>query len=210
MVKKTQGEKTSRKPRPSEGAPAPALTDDERHALHLSHCRSYETALANKKAYDKKFKDACKLIKAESGSVEQIKQSILARTPEGEKQIRAEVESTIEVLRWSGVEVGETADLFPVDRMPSVERARAEGKRAGLAGEAARPPHDPGTQQYTAWMEGYGDGQAVLARGFRKPGDAAASDDRDLRPDALKRTDEERTTGKPSSIGSEPPTHKLQ
>jgi hypothetical protein len=84
------------------------------------------------------------------------------------------MEETANVLRWSGVSVGETLDMFPVDRTPGIERAKAEGKRAGLAGEPRKPPHDPSVPQHDAWLDGYHDGQMILASAFAK---APATDD---------------------------------
>lgn len=153
----------------SPGAGHNQLTDDELHGLHLQHVREYENVLAAKKTADANLKNCAKRIKADGDTVDKVKQTIQARTPEGEAALRAEIESTMEVLRWSGVEVGDTKELFPEDRTPSVDRARAEGKRAGLDGKSAKPPHDPNTEQYKAWMEGHGEGQAVLAKGFKKP-----------------------------------------
>lgn len=169
MAKTAKGGGQSRKPRPSDGAPPQigALTDEQRQALHYQHCAQYEAAIATKKKADAAIKNVGKIIKAEGGSVDQVKKTLLARTPEGETELRREMAETLEALRWSGVEVGETAELFPEDRTPSIERARAEGKRAGLAGQPAKPPHDPNTEQYRAWMEGHGEGQTVLAKGFK-------------------------------------------
>lgn len=144
------------------------LSEDERNGLHLQHVREYEVVLAAKKKADADIKNCGKRIKAEGDSVAKVKKTIRARTPEGEDELRAEIEETMEVLRWSGVNVGDTKEMFPEDRTPSVDRARAEGKRAGLDGQTAKPPHDPSTEQYKAWMEGHGEGQAVLGRGFKQ------------------------------------------
>jgi hypothetical protein len=144
-----------------------ALTEDQRQGLHYLHCRSYETMLQAKKDADKKFKDACKVIKAEGDSVAKVKKTLQARTPEGEEALRAEIAETAEVLRWSGVVVGETKEMFPEDRTPGAEAAYAEGKRYGLDGKSAQPPHDPSTEQYREWMRGHGDGQAVVMKGFK-------------------------------------------
>lgn len=144
------------------------LTEDERHALHLRHCREYEVALAAKKKSDADIKNVGKRIKAEDDTVVRVKKTIKARTPEGEAELKAEMEETANVLRWSGVSVGETIDMFPTDRTPSVDRAKAAGKLAGLAGEVAKPPHAPSVPQYAAWMEGWQDGQEILASAFAK------------------------------------------
>lgn len=144
------------------------LTEDEKRALHYRHCREYEVALTAKKKADAEIKNCGKRIKAEDDSVTKVKKTIQARTPEGEAALKAEITETAEVLRWSGTNVGENADLFPVDRTPAIERARAEGKRVGLEGGPCSNPHDPSVPQYQAWMDGWQDGQGVLASAFKK------------------------------------------
>lgn len=144
------------------------LNDDERHALHLRHVREYQVGLAAKKKADAELKNVGKRIKAEGDSVAKVKKTILAQTPEGEAELRAEMEETLQVLRWSGVHTGETKDMFPDDRTPAVDRARAEGKRAGMDGQACSPNYDPSVPQHAAWIEGWQEGQAILASAFAK------------------------------------------
>lgn len=155
------------------------LTEDERHALHLRHCCEYEIALAAKKKADAEIKNVGKRIKAEDDSVAKVKKTLRARTPEGEAELRAEMEQTLEVLRWAGVDVGETADMFPTDRTPAVDRAVGEGKRAGLRGEPFAPPYDHSVPQHEAWANGWRQGQDALASAFQKKaaeeGEPAAS-----------------------------------
>jgi len=143
------------------------LTEDERRALHFRHCAEYERALAEKKKADAGLKNVGKRIKAESDSVAKCKKTIQARSPQGEAELRAEIEQTAEVLRWSGVQVGETAEMF-ADRRPSEEAALEHGKIAGLKGERAEPPHDPGTLAHKKWMEGWHAGQEILMASFQK------------------------------------------
>jgi hypothetical protein len=143
------------------------LTADERRALHFRHCAEYERALQVKKLADAGLKNVGKRIKAESDSVAKCKQTIQARTPQGEAELRAEIEQTLEVLRWSGVAVGETAEMF-ADRRPADEKAYEEGKMAGLRGETCKPPHDPATPAAQEWIRGHGAGQSILMESFQK------------------------------------------
>lgn len=144
------------------------LTEDERHALHLRHCREYELGLAAKKKADAEFKNVGKRIKAEGDSVTKVKKTIQSRSPEGEAELRREIEETAEVLRWAGVAVGESRDLFPTNRTPAVDDAFFAGKRAGLDGQTASPPHAPSVPQYEAWMNGWRVGQDALMSAFAK------------------------------------------
>lgn len=143
------------------------LTEDERRALHFRHCAEYERALAVKKLADAGLKNVGKRIKAENDSVAKCKKTIQARSPEGEAELRAEIEQAAEVLRWSGVQVGETAEMF-ADRRPADEAALEHGKIAGLKGERAEPPHDLGTPAHDQWMAGWQIGQASLMASFEK------------------------------------------
>jgi hypothetical protein len=143
------------------------LTPDEKRALHIAHIKEYTVAADALKKAQAKIKNVGKRIKAEGGSVAQVKQSILAQTPEGEAALKADMESTAQVLRWAGVEVGETIDMFPVDRRPSEDRAFDAGKLAGMRGDDCRPPHDPSVPQYQRWLDGWHAAQEILLSGFR-------------------------------------------
>lgn len=144
------------------------LTEAERQALHFRHCREYEVALAAKKKTDADLKNVGKRIKAEHDSVAKCKKTIDLRSPEGEAKLKAEIAETAECLRWAGVIVGESKDLFPEDRTPAVERAFNEGRRAGLDGQVCKPPHDPSVPQYQHWIDGWQEGQGALMSCFEK------------------------------------------
>ena len=145
----------------------PPLTPQERQALHFQHVKAYEKALGVKKEADAKFKNACKLIKAEGGSVTAVKLTIELQSPEGEAAFRARLAEEQEIAAWNGL--GVQIDLFADEREPAADRARGEGYRAGIKGEPAKPPHSPETEQYRAWMDGHGEGQGVLAsQGFKQ------------------------------------------
>lgn len=143
------------------------LNDDQLRALHFNHKKLYEEELALKKAQDAKFRNVCKLIKSEGGSVDEIKLAIQLDTPEGEKAAQAKIEQQLRVARWNGADFGHQFALLP--ETPSVDRAFEEGKIAGLKGVPKKPPHDSSVPQFKRWMEGYDDGQAVLVKKFTPP-----------------------------------------
>lgn len=176
-------------PRPSDGfTPKTELTDDERQALHFRHVKEWEKALGAKKAADAEMKNVGKRIKSEGGDVKLCKLTVELRTEEGTTEFRERMAREAEVANWNGV--GVQIDLFGDAREPAADRAYSNGKRAGMNGEPARPPHSPETEQYREWMRGHGDGNEALARsGFKAP---ASEEDRDLRPPSLQRTDAER------------------
>lgn len=173
---------------PTEKTAAPAnagkneLTDDERQALFFQHKKKYETALAKKKEADAAFKNACKLAKAECGAdaVASIKDAILLDSEDGEKKIRADIERQLRVARWMNVPFGQQAELFTdfTDRTPAVDRARAEGKKAGMEGQTMKPPYANTLPQFDQWVEGWHEGQKAIFA-IQRAKDAEAFDQAD-------------------------------
>lgn len=165
------------------------LTDDEKRALMLQHKRTYQDALQAKKDAASAFLAVCKKAKAECGkeAIADIKDALLLETGEGQKAIAAEIARQHKVARWMGLPVGAEPLLFEAtDRRPAVDVAYDHGKSAGMAGDTAQPPHDPSVPQYQRWLEGWHDGQEILASAFKKlepldvpsetPNDADTSD----------------------------------
>jgi hypothetical protein len=150
---------------------AEALSDDQRYSLVEEHRQTYERLLAAKKTADNALKNHGKVIKADLGKhgMSQVQALIEASTPEGEAAVKERIRRDAEVLRWLGVPIGTQTDMFPVDRTPAVERAYAEGKRQGLAGESCNNPHHHATEAHREHNRGYEDGQETMARnGFKK------------------------------------------
>jgi hypothetical protein len=147
------------------------ISDDQLQALFFQSKRDYEKALVIKKTADADFKNCCRRIKAELGKrgVAEIKLAIMLADEAGEAEAKADIESTIRVMRWMGVAIGTQADLFPdIDPATITERAFAEGRRQGLAGEPHSNPHHHTTLAHRAYDEGFAEGQRILATdGFR-------------------------------------------
>ena len=142
------------------------ISDDDLQALAFQHKASYEAALATKKKADADFKNVCKRAKAEMGkdAVDQIKTMIECDTPEGEARIKARVLNTVAAARWAGAAFGTQFEMFDgPDRTPAEERAHGEGKRAGMQGDACRPPYDGSVPQYQKWIDGWHKGQEAKA-----------------------------------------------
>ena len=156
-----------------------ALTDDELRELAFQHRDRYTVALAANKAAHAKFKNVCKQAKSELGvgAVEIIKDLIALEEPEGEELLRERVERQARAMRWAGLPLGTQLDmaLQEPDRTPGIDRAFDEGKQASMSNKPAKPPYDPSSPQYRAWMDGYSAHQAQLAaRVGRGPGDNGA------------------------------------
>lgn len=149
------------------------LTEDQTRALFFNHLKAVKAANADVaeaevvlRAAKKSLNDIKKLAKSEGTSLTDIDTAL--RFEDGdEKVMRAEIENRIKIARWLNIPLGFQVDFLDQDRRPAVDRAFEEGKIAGLKGAARKPPHDPSTKQYTRWMEGHSEGQAVLSQKFK-------------------------------------------
>src|SRR3990167_2253154 len=147
----------------------PILNDDQRQALAPQHLRKYEAALARKKETAASFLAVCKLAKAELGddAVDVIKEMILARSDEGVAELQARIERAYRAARWMAVPLGAQVDMFD-DRVPAVDRARAEGKRDRFAGKPLKPPYDSSVPQYDAYAQGWHDAGKELSEAQKR------------------------------------------
>jgi hypothetical protein len=166
-----------RKPKKDGATAAPkqtmeSLSEDQRYSLTEQHRQRVEKALATKKAAATAYLNACRLAKAELGAdgMEDINDLIALATPEGEARMKAQIERQMKVLEWRNVPIGSMEDMFPTtDRTPLTERAFAEGKRQGLAGESCDNPHHVTTLAHKSHNDGWAKGQEAKAtKGFSK------------------------------------------
>ena len=158
------------------------MTDEQEHAMLAHHVDSYEKALKAKKAADSELLRVTKLAKAEGVSAKSIKEYISYQTDEGQQKLREDIERKHKIARWAGVPVGTQLSFFEeTDREPIDDKVRADGKRAGLKGEAGGPPrHYPGNLA-VIWEEGYREGQEIqLAKFQQKPDDESEVDDLEI------------------------------
>ena len=136
------------------------LTEEQKQSLFFHHRRLWKDALAKKKAADAAFKNACKRAKSEGVNPKMIKFSVEIEDDEDGK-LAAEQEERERVAAWMGVPFGGQSDLF--SRQPAVDKAFADGKRAGMEGKDCSPPYEPGGEVGQAWMSGWHEGQRALA-----------------------------------------------
>jgi hypothetical protein len=151
-------------------APPPnkiALTDDQRQVLFFQHKRALEAAVTAKDRAVSDLRNVKKAAKVDLGehAVEDLEIALKLDTPSGEAAMRAQIERQIRVARWMGADIGQQLDLL--DTLPARDW-RADGKRAGLAGENATPPDGISQGDGQLWLEGWHEGQAVLVEGFGK------------------------------------------
>ena len=153
-------------------------TDEQLQALFEQHKKHYEAALAEKKKADTDFKNTCKLAKSEGVSIADIKLAIELEEEGGEEKLREKIAANHRVARWLGLPVGTQPSFFDdEDRTPSIDKAFNEGKRAGLKGDPCSSPHHYGTQQSQSWIDGWQEGQQVIAARFKETHDAQRAKD---------------------------------
>lgn len=175
-----------------EPAPAPGpghngMSDDEKAVEFFAHQKRWVAARAALKIAEEDAKTALG-----KQAIRDFRTSLQLETPEGEARVKERMEAQLRVARWMAKSVGTQASfLDDDDRTPATERAYAEGKRDGLAGDPCKPAYAPELEQYREYMRGFHDGQAVLARGIKPipPSD----EDRDLRPVSLQRAEAEKS-----------------
>lgn len=154
------------------------MTEDQKQALALHHKANYEAKLAAKKKADADFKNACKLAKAEitwTDGVALIRDMILAETEEGEAELRERMNRAMLAAQYMAAPLGSQFDMFDEDRTPAVERARAEGKRDGMADKPLVNPYDTSVPQHEQYAQGWHEGREARVQAQRKR-DAAAFD----------------------------------
>ncbi len=148
----------------------PELTEDEKRVLIYQHKAAYTTA---KKAVDDAKAEllrVCNLAKTECGkdAVADIKELILLEQPKGGDALKVDIDRKLRLARWANASVGTQFKFDDFDGAPAEDVARELGKTAGLKGEICRPPYDPSVPQHKAWIDGWHEGQAVLASNFRE------------------------------------------
>lgn len=154
---------------PGIGHNKPELTEDEQRVLLYEHKASWSKANQAVEAAKAERKRVEERAKADLGksAVADIKDLILLDSPKGEAAMRADIERQLRLARWANSRVGTQFKFDEFDAMPAAEFARDLGKTAGLKGEPCKPPYDPSVPQHQAWIDGWHEGQAVLASNFR-------------------------------------------
>ena len=154
-----------------EGAPKTTneLNDEQRHTLFENDFARYQVLSAAAKAANKKLKDFGKIIKADLGpyGLDMIKLRARIEGDDSEAataDAKDQVINMLRVMRWSGLPIGHTDDIFQTfDARPLEEQAEDAGKIAGLRGEAMNAPDRWATGDlFQAWCKGWNKGQEQL------------------------------------------------
>lgn len=132
-----------------------------------------EAVTAAKADYDSEkgtLRELYKQVKAELGpeGVERVKELVKLRRDgkAAEDNIRARIETLTWLVQHANALPGQQLELL-ADLRPNDDRAYADGKRDGLAGDPFNPKYGQGTLAYQRFQEGYQAGQGILAKGFK-------------------------------------------
>jgi hypothetical protein len=155
------------KPRPTQSN-GDGYTDENTQALFLDWRRKIEPVEAKLDDIKKDLRGLYEKAKAEGFTKSDFAKARELTTEEGEHRLRADIERTRQLAKWLAVPLGSQLEMF-ADRTPARDQAAAEGKRDGLAGAKRKCDYDPNTEQYRAYMHHYDEGQAVLAKGIKRP-----------------------------------------
>jgi hypothetical protein len=167
-VKKPKLPKKDKAAKPTKAAGSNSV-DPEKRALFLSDKEAYAKAAEKLRKAQAAVRTLGKTIKADGFSLRQVKLAIQLETPEGEADFKSSVANDLLAAQYVGAAIGSQLSMFmEPDRTPAVEIAYSEGQKASMENRAAVPKYDPSTEQHAAYMRGFHEHQAELAKGIGK------------------------------------------
>lgn len=149
------------------------LTEDQRCALLIQGVQKIEVAQGKMETLKADIRNLRKQLKVSGFDTFEVNYALRLRKADDTEELdRRRREARI--AKWFNHPVGMQADMFDeVDRTPSVDKAFADGKLAGMSGEPCSVPSHHGQEQSAKWIEGWQEGQAALAvEGFAPLSDA--------------------------------------
>lgn len=154
---------------PAAGHNSGELTEDQTKKLFFTHLRPIK---AKKEAIKKlvgELGNLFKVAKTDGFAKKKIEFALACENDDDDSMLQ-EHKWRIEIASWMMHPIGTQMEMFDgVDRRPAVDRAKAEGKKAGLSGDSRQPPYDPSVPQHQAWLEGWHEGQEVKIEKGIKP-----------------------------------------
>ena len=146
------------------GGPA-ELSPDQQKALFFHHLGRVSALKEKVASASGELRAAYKSAKADSFTKKDIDFALSLENDEDEKMVEQRRRET-EIAAWCGHPIGTQADLFDAtDRTPLVERAAAEGRKAGAEGASSSAnPYDGEAGQ--VWMREWHAGQKDLQDAF--------------------------------------------
>lgn len=146
-----------------------ASNDDQDRALFLQALPKIAGLRAALNTANANLRNAYKQAKADGFAKSDFEEAFKMQGAEGEKVKKAAISRSLRIARWLGMSLGAQLDMFDQDeRVPASDRAFEEGKSQAMQGISLRCDYAPETEQYRKFAEGWHNGQAILANGFKK------------------------------------------
>lgn len=166
-----------------------ALVDPEMKALFIIHRDKYADLKSKLDKASGNLRAHVKTAKSDGFKLQQIKDSILLSTPEGEATFKADIANRLLAAAYSDASVGDQLGLFlDAPEMPSIDRAYREGQSDCMGNKTANPAYAPDTAQYERYMLGYHEEQErQVTKGIKKLDAAKAAENAGAAPDAPKK-----------------------
>lgn len=166
--------------------------------LFLQHRVSWNNWRAKVKAVEALGIDVKAALKSDGFKVIHMQIADNLLNVKGEAKVTAEVKDRLQVARWIGHAMGNQLDMFEQpDRTPSADKAYENGRIASMQNQPRKPPHDPSTEQYRTWTDGYNDHQEeLLARLGKAP---RTAEERDTTEAAMNKPAEEPAAEQPAA-----------
>lgn len=179
---KTRAERDSEK----DGGPLPPngighnggpseLTDEQKQVLWFEHQKKVVALRKRMENVKADLRNTYKVIRSELGFTKADIDFALRLLDDEDDELLEQEKRRRTLARWLGHAIGFQEDLFEPDRTPLADRAFADGRRAGLAGDPCTPAHAPETEAYRSYMQGFNEGQsALLTKGIKPTAPAGA------------------------------------
>lgn len=155
------------------------LTEEQRRALLIHGIKKIEELQVQMESIKSDIRNERKKLKADGFDRFEVDYALrLRKVDETEEMDRRRREAR--VAQWLNHPIGTQLDLFAdePDRTPSVDKAYEDGKISGMEGVTCSPPSHLGQEQRSRWIEGWHDGQSLIAvDGFRPLSDAVTDED---------------------------------
>lgn len=141
------------------GSNSNELTEAEAKALFFDCVRKDFAAAAKIKEAQTERKSLRKIIQSYEIVLSDVDYAQKAMTADDKGTITDRHTAHDRILYWLGLRSGHQPDLF-IDRAPVLERILKAGERAGWLAKERTSPYEPGSDETTAWEDGYDNAQA--------------------------------------------------